>query len=84
VSRFKGLGEMMAAQLKETTMDPKQHTPLRVTLIADDRKDTAKSVERLMAPSRNCASSLSRSARSLRMRRCWMCSSSPAPRSCEG
>ncbi len=48
VSRFKGLGEMMAAQLKETTMDPKQHTPLRVTLIADDRKDTEKSVERLM------------------------------------
>jgi topoisomerase IV subunit B len=48
VSRFKGLGEMMAAQLKETTMDPKRRTLLRVVLIADDRKDTEKSVERLM------------------------------------
>jgi topoisomerase-4 subunit B len=48
VSRFKGLGEMMAAQLKETTMDPRKRTLLRVALVADDRKDTEKSVERLM------------------------------------
>ncbi len=48
VSRFKGLGEMMAAQLKETTMDPKKRMLLRVVLVADDRKDTEKSVERLM------------------------------------
>jgi topoisomerase-4 subunit B len=48
VSRFKGLGEMMAAQLKETTMDPRKRTLLRVVLLAADRKDTEKSVERLM------------------------------------
>jgi topoisomerase IV subunit B len=47
-SRFKGLGEMMAAQLKETTMDPKKRTLLRVVLLADDQKATEKSVERLM------------------------------------
>jgi topoisomerase IV subunit B len=48
VGRFKGLGEMMPAQLKETTMHPAKRTLLRVVLLADDREGTADSVERLM------------------------------------
>ena len=48
IGRFKGLGEMMAAQLKETTMDPRKRTLLRIGLATDDRADTERSVERLM------------------------------------
>jgi len=48
VSRFKGLGEMMASQLKETTMDPTKRTLLRVILVDKEVKPTARAVERLM------------------------------------
>jgi len=48
VSRFKGLGEMMAAQLKETTMDPKKRTLLRVGINEDEDGQTAEIVEQLM------------------------------------
>jgi len=55
LSRFKGLGEMPPAQLKETTMNPATRTLLQVSVVdaeapdpKRDETDAANTVERLM------------------------------------
>jgi topoisomerase-4 subunit B len=48
IGRFKGLGEMTAPQLKETTMDPKKRTLLKVAIANEDVDATAERVNQLM------------------------------------
>ena len=48
VSRFKGLGEMPPAVLRETTMDPAKRTLLRVLLPPEDRAEASGLIDALM------------------------------------
>ena len=48
IGRFKGLGEMLPAQLKETTMHPDKRTLLKVEIDEMSADDTRKTVDNLM------------------------------------
>ena len=48
ISRFKGLGEMNAQQLKETTMNPKERTLLRIEIADGEDETTTNAVNALM------------------------------------
>ncbi len=48
VSRFKGLGEMPPAALRDTTMDPRKRTLLKVVALPEERARTNALVESLM------------------------------------
>ncbi len=48
IQRFKGLGEMMANTLKETTLDPEKRRLLKVRVQADDQEITDRVISDLM------------------------------------
>ena len=48
IGRFKGLGEMMASQLKDTTMNPKTRKMIRITIDDDNLPSTEALVGTLM------------------------------------
>jgi DNA gyrase/topoisomerase IV subunit B len=53
ITRFKGLGEMNPETLKQTTLDPKSRTALRVTVAEKDRVLTEKTISELMGKDAN-------------------------------
>ena len=48
IGRFKGLGEMMPKQLRDTTMHPDTRTLIRLSIPFDEKEETDDIVERLM------------------------------------
>jgi topoisomerase-4 subunit B len=48
IGRFKGLGEMTAVQLKETTMQSGKRVLLRVGIAEEEKEDTRNRVDQLM------------------------------------
>ncbi len=48
ISRFKGLGEMPATQLRETTMDPENRILVKIVIPEDEVKSTARQIDSLM------------------------------------
>jgi topoisomerase-4 subunit B len=54
ISRFKGLGEMTPAQLRETTMHPKHRILLQVTIPTAQAAETALRVDALMGRKPEC------------------------------
>ena len=74
IGRFKGLGEMMAQQLKETTMDRRKRTLLQVKIVEDDAQGHGEIGRAADGHQGRGALRVHPGARGVRQRRrCWTC-----------